>query len=423
MNVSNRTLFISDNLPILRGINSESIDLIYLDPPFGSKRIIKAEKGSLAEGVSFKDFWIEEDIEHQWHGEIAEAHDTLYDIIRASEFVVSRDLKNYLTAMAVRLFEMKRVLKRTGSIYLHCDSTANAYLRIIMDALFGKHNFRREITWSNEDSSGFKSKANNWIRSAETIFYYVKSKEYTFNKEYMDRADKTIKRYDKIDENGRHYKIYRNKDGSERRSYLDASKGVGVRNVWADIPSFQRVNKRKKDQSGEYTGYPTQKPLALLERIIKSSSNNGDVVLDPFCGCATACIAAEKLNRQWIGIDQSEDAETITKIRLQDEVDKGADLWNPLEDIRVCRTLPHRTDQKQLPHPKTHKNTLYGIQEGNCKGCKIHFRIRNLTIDHIVPDAGDHIENLQLLCGACNSVKGNRTQEYLINRLKEQELL
>ena len=302
-----------------------------------------------------------------------------------------------------------------------------------MDTLFGKQNFRREITWSNEDSSGFKSKANNWIRSGETIFYFVKSKQYTFNKQYLPRTDATLKRYDKVDENKRRYKVYQNKDGSERRSYLNLEKGVGMRNVWTDIPSFQKVNKRKKDQSREYTGYPTQKPLKLLDRIIQTSSNEGDIVLDPFCGCATACVAAEHLHRHWVGIDISPDAEDITKLRLTEEVDESSNLFNPLTDVIVLKDPPARTDnaeevavQQRLPAYQTHKNELFGRQEGKCNGCQEFFRFRNLTVDHIRPqiDGGtDHINNLQLLCATCNSTKGTGTQAELIERLKEQGVL
>ena len=433
MNVDNRTLFIADNLDIMRGMDSDTVDLIYLDPPFNTNEQYKAPIGSPAEGAEFKDIWTDEDVKNEWYGQIAEKHEVLYQIIQASEIAYDKSMKIYLTAMAVRLFEMHRILKPTGSIYLHCDSTANAHLRIIMDTLFGKQNFRREITWSNEDSSGFKSKANNWIRSGETIFYYVKSKQYTFNKQYLPRKDATLKRYNKVDENGREYKVYPNEDGSERRSYLNLDTGVGMRNVWADIPSFQKVNKRKKDQSREYTGYPTQKPLKLLDRIIKTSSNEGDIVLDPFCGCATACVAAERLHRHWVGIDISPDAEDITKLRLTEEVDEASDLFNPLTDVIVRKDAPERTDdaaeiavQIQLPAYQTHKPELFGRQQGRCNGCQYEFLYRNLTVDHIVPQStvqDDRIENLQLLCASCNSIKGTGSHDELKQKLINRKIL
>ena len=167
----------------------------------------------------------------------------------------------------------------------------------------------------------------------------------------------------------------------------------------------------------ERTGYPTQKPLALLERIIKASSNEGDVVLDPFCGCATAMVAAEKLGRQWVGIDLSPVAETQVKNRLEKEVR----LWTGKVVVRA--DTPRRTDVGDLPPYKTHKHTLFGRQEGLCAGCRVMFPYRNFTIDHKVAQSRggtDHLDNLQLLCGACNSKKGTRTHEQFIALLERE---
>jgi len=180
----------------------------------------------------------------------------------------------------------------------------------------------------------------------------------------------------------------------------------------------------------ERTGYPTQKPLKLLHRIIKASSNDGDLVLDPFCGCATACVAAEQLGRQWIGIDISPSAEIITKLRL-DEASQQGKLINPvpMTEVFVQTEPPKRTDvpdadaQMQLPKAHTHKHELYGKQEGKCAGCHYFLPFRNMTIDHIVPRSKggtDAKENLQLLCNACNATKSTRSQSEFIEILKEQ---
>ena len=197
--------------------------------------------------------------------------------------------------------------------------------------------------------------------------------------------------------------------------YLDDMEGMRAQDVITDIPPLSAKHR-------ERTGYPTQKPLALLERIVRASSDEGDVVLDPFCGCATTCIAAEKLGRQWIGIDLSGKAVDLVKLRLVREVavyEKGG-LFG---DVVHRTDIPRRSDLGRVPHYRTHLHTLYGRQEGDCAGCRIHFPIRNLTVDHVVPKAkggGDELLNLQLLCGACNSTKGAGSQAELLARLRRQ---
>lgn len=166
--------------------------------------------------------------------------------------------------------------------------------------------------------------------------------------------------------------------------------------------------------SKERVGYPTQKPLKLLDRIIKASSNSGSVVLDPFCGCATTLVAAENRDRQWVGIDISPKAAQLVVQR----VEQYQGLWRQI----VHRTdIPHRTDLGTLPHYRTHRRALYGQQEGNCGHCRVHFEARHLEVDHIISrrkGGTDHIDNLQLLCGSCNRIKGDRGMEYLKARLQ-----
>lgn len=190
--------------------------------------------------------------------------------------------------------------------------------------------------------------------------------------------------------------------------YLDEAPGKPMINIWTDVP-------RIGNTSMERVGYPTQKPLALLERIIAASSNPDDMILDPFCGCATACIAAEKLNRQWIGIDISDKAAELVQRRLKNEL-------SLLTHRTAHRTdVPKRTDLGNLAPYRSHKPTLYGLQEGNCAGCAAHFEARHLEVDHIIARRNggtDHIGNLQLLCGSCNRIKGDRGMEYLRVKLQ-----
>ena len=201
---------------------------------------------------------------------------------------------------------------------------------------------------------------------------------------------------------------YSSKGGMPRlKGYLPPDAGQLPGDIWTDI---NVLNARAKER----VNYPTQKPLALLERIIKASSNEGDMVLDPFCGCATACIAAEKLGRQWVGIDISPKAADLVKLRLHNEIGL---FWQGTHRTDI----PMRTDLGVLPSYRTHKHTLFGKQEGLCGGCLVMFPFRNMTIDHIVPQSKsgtDHIDNLQLLCNACNSMKGTGTQEGFIANLR-----
>jgi len=213
-----------------------------------------------------------------------------------------------------------------------------------------------------------------------------------------------VERMAELDAEGRiHYPTH--PDGSPDHSrrprlkrYLREQKGPVIGNVWTDVPP---VN----SQARERTGYPTQKPLALLERIIKASSDPGDMVLDPFCGCATALVAADRLQRDWAGVDLSELAVQLVNDRIAD--DRG--LWG---GVTALTEPPRRTDLGDLPNYRTHRHRLYGEQEGVCEGCRTHFPFRVMEVDHKLPQAKggtDHPDNPQLLCSGCNRSKGSRT--------------
>ena len=391
-------MWTGDNLDIMRGMNSESVDLIYLDPPFNSNRNYAAPIGSEAAGAAFKDTWTLDDVDLAWHGEIAEQHPALYAIIGASREAHGKGMQSYLIMMGVRLLEMRRLLKPTGSIYLHCDPTASHYLKLVMDAVFGQGNFRNEIVWCYRGGGvpkrDFARKHDIILRYAiGTPIFNVDDVRIPYSEDSSDRLVYTARSF-------RTNAVY--------DSYRQNPQGKHPEDWWPMQPIMP--------SSKERVGYPTQKPLALLERIIKASSNAGDTVLDPFCGCATACVAADFLYREWVGIDLSSLAAKLVRQRIDD-------LGTLRFDIIHRTDIPQRTDVGKLPPYKTHKHTLFGQQEGFCNGCGIFFPFQNFTVDHVIPQSKGgthHIDNLQLLCNACNSKKGSGTQEELIAKLKQQ---
>ena len=388
-NWGNRTIFTGDNLEVLRRMNTGSVDLVYLDPPFNSNRNYSAPIGSKAAGAAFKDLWTLDDIKELDHEELREQSPALHDVVLASRLAGGDSTMAYLMMMSARLIELRRVMKPTASIYLHCDPTASHYLKMVMDCVFGRNQFQNEFIWHYGGGGAAKTR---WGRKHDVLLFYSAGDSWTFNADDVRTPHKWV-------------------DGQKRADGSDRNeKGKLADDVWQHHGVMP--------WSGERVGYPTQKPTALLERIIKASSNEGDVVLDPFCGCATTAIAAEKLGRQWVGIDLSPLAFQLVKQRLGSQLD--------LPDLEPTeRTGKHleRTDYGTLPKPKTHKGTLYGEQAGDCNGCGVHFPIVNFDIDHIVPKSkggSDIKSNLQLLCGNCNSRKGTGSMSQLMVKLLKE---
>lgn len=394
------TLWTNDNLCVLNGMNSESVDLIYLDPPFNSKRIYSAPIGSKAAGAQFDDIWTWKDVDEACLERMVSNYRALTQYISSIGVIHSKGMMSYITFMTQRLIEMHRVLKPTGSIYLHCDPTASHYLKVVMDMIFGKDNFRNEIVWRIGWISGYKSQKRGWIRNHDIILYYTKTNDAAkhFVKELIPYPTNYVRR-----------------DGKK-----PTGKGIPVEDTWNCSPADVLDSIMIKSFSKEKTGYPTQKPLALLNRIITASSKEGDLVLDPFCGCATTCVAAEYLGRRWIGIDIEEEARKLVIDRLSN-VGAG-ELFSDF----VHRTdTPQRTDVRiEGPKSKGIKNRLYAEQKGACKACNGKQEARNLEVDHVIPSSkggGDYYENYQLLCPSCNRIKGNRPMEYLRTRLATLE--
>jgi len=294
--MKNRTLFFGDNLEILKEKIPDNIfDLIYLDPPFNSNRsynvLFKEElQESKSQIRAFKDTW-------SWTREsqavfeqlVTSTNEKISSLMLALEKLVGHnDLMAYLTMMTIRLIELKRVLKSTGSIYLHCDPTASHYLKIVMDTIFGAKNFRNEIIWYFYNK--FAPGKNKFPNAINNILFYSKSDKAYFNP-LMIQREKPVKQLIRENVGG----VLKNKKGPDGKVMYRISTEKKMDNVWR-IPCLQYASR-------ESLRYPTQKPEALLERVIKASSKKGDFVLDPFCGCGTTVAVAERLGRKWIGVD------------------------------------------------------------------------------------------------------------------------
>ncbi len=444
-NFKNHTVWIGDNLPVLRGINSECIDLIYLDPPFNSNRDHEAPIGSKEAMIAFKDTWTLSDVDIYEHGELADRNEGAYRAIETARITHGKSAMSYLMMMAVRLLEMRRILKPSGAIYLHCDVNMSHYLKLLMDAIFSKTNFRSEIIWQRaaKRAKGSQHAPKTFGVDTDSIFFYSKSDQHKMSSAYRKLTQtEEEEKFPLKDARGRYntdvpifrapsmgdrpnlcyeYKGFRNPHASgwrvskekliemdkrgeiiweagktpRRKSYLHKYKGKPVGSLWLDIPNV-----------GRKRNHVTEKPIKLMNRIIEASSKAGDLVFDPFCGCATTLVAADRLDRAWAGCDISPLAAKLVNKRIRED-------QKPLfAGCNVLREVPRRTDFGKLPHYRTHKHYLYGKQEGNCKGCNMHFPFKIFQVDHILPESRggtDHLENLQLLCPPCNLSKGNKT--------------
>lgn len=336
--LSGNSLFFGDNLAVIREyIADESVDLIYLDPPFNSNRsyniLFKEHDGEPADAQihAFDDSWTWSFEAERTYNETIHSEKTprkVADTIAAfRELLGTSDMFAYLVMMTPRLLELHRVLRATGSLYLHCDPTASHYLKIVLDAIFGPANFQNEVIWTYE--IGGRSK-KRWARKHDVILFYSKSARFYFDwtAVKVPRKANTHMR-SSVDSEGREYQEKTDrKSGKVYRYYLD--EGAIPPDFWLGI---QQLNRK----AAERLGYPTQKPLALLERIIEASSRPGDVLLDPFCGCGTAVDAAQKLDRKWIGIDCASPAIRIIEKRLFDQ--HGAGIENEYELLGIPRDL------------------------------------------------------------------------------------
>jgi site-specific DNA-methyltransferase (adenine-specific) len=387
--ITQNTLFYGDNLPILREYVADgSVDLVYLDPPFNSARsynvLFKNERGEGPEAqiTAFEDTWHWNAVAQRTYEHLlTDAPPQVGTMIEAlRKFVgTNNQMMAYLVMMAARLVELRRVLKPTGSLYLHCDPTASHYLKVILDTIFGVQNFRNEIVWQRTSAHNDPSK---YGRVHDVLLFYTSSKDFTWHPQFDPPDEQFFGAHDfERDATGRLFrkrdltapahsdstsgqyewkgmrpprgrmwsytkekmeqlegagKIVYTRTGMPRMIiYADELRGTPLQDVWA------RPELWLNSAAQERLGYPTQKPLALLERIIQASSNPGDVVLDPFAGCGTAVIAAQKLGRRWIGIDVTHLAIALLKYRLKDQFgeDVAYQVRGEPEDVASARQL------------------------------------------------------------------------------------
>lgn len=319
----------------MKELSSESVDLIYLDPPFFTQRTHTLKTRDNTKEFSFEDTW--------------------------------DSLKEYLDFIKVRLEECYRILKPTGSIFLHCDKTASHYLRVLLDEVFGMSNFRSEIIWSYRRWSNSKK---GLLSSHQTIYFYSKTEHFKFNTIYTDYSPTT--NIDQIlqervrDENGK--SVYKRDDGGQVVLGKE-KKGVPLTDVW-NIPY---LNPKAKER----TGYPTQKPILLLEQIIKIATDEGDVVLDPFCGSGTTLVAAKILNRNFIGMDVSSDAITLTNKRLEQPIKTDSLLLQKGEEKYIGKTDEELSILKNMDAIPVQRNSgIDGFLKFNYLGKPISVRIQ-----------------------------------------------
>ena len=427
-NVKSRTIFAGkncDNLRVMRGINSDSIDLIATDPPFNAKRSFNAPLGSKAAGQKFDDTWKWDDVVDDWYDLLHGEHDAVKEVIEAAAVIeggsvdyekrsistgkVKNSIAAYLCFMAPRLLEMRRILKPTGSIYLHCDSAANSYLRLLMDAVFGRKNFRNEIVWCYTGPANVKK---NLPRKHDAILFYAMSDDTKMNLDAIrvPYKQRMINEKSTGGKKSSTRQIFREGHDVDRLNRL-YERGKIPEDYWVDINPCTR-------NSSERTGWATQKPVALYERIIKASSNPGDVVFDPFCGCSTTMIAAHNLGRKWIGCDIDEKASEVLDERMA-----MATLHQ--ERATPKKHPPTRKDIKQ-PSDKEMRVMIHSRQDGRCRNpyCKHDLRVVDMELDHFIAKSrggDDALHNRIGLCSTCNRRKGKKSWDEFQHRERERQ--
>ena len=511
-NFANRTLFVGDNLPMLRAIDTGVVDMIYLDPPFNTNRYFNSplrqsllhdtEADTEVLEAEFNDVWSMSGVKEDWADFQQYANPALHAVVRAARLAHSDSMEAYTVFMAQRVKELHRVLREDGVLFLHCDDHASHYLKMLLDCVFGRGKFVNDIIWKR---TTWRSDGNRFGRIHDNILVYSKSIQYTWNQQYSE-ADPDVPDplYTRNDDDGRGWwrptpltaSGVRSGDSGQEWHGIDpglVGKGAHWRTPtqgamndfivehalipgWpTDYPSvrdrltaldeaglvhwgermpnlkFYWAANRGKAQcdivwdianvgagADESTGYPTQKPLKLLQMLIRSTTKPGDWILDPFCGCASALIAAEKEGRKWVGIDRNVKAVDMVRMRLMREVvDSSSQMIRGSADdvintegiadrVTVAYEPPSRTDGGDQ-RPKTKhaelRKVLLNIQNYMCPGCARVCEHGGLTeadfqVDHVIPTAEggeDYDDNKQALCSTCNRLKGTGSMAALWN--------
>ncbi len=454
-------------------MNDQSVDLIATDPPFKKGRDFHATPDRIDKSARFQDRWSwEKDVKSEWLDEIYDSYRDVWEVIDAANQIhmkktkenlkkerneVGSDVGAFLCFMAVRLLEMKRILKETGSIFLHCDYSVGHYIKILLDAIFGKKSFCNEIVWCYLDVGGGRN-TDYYKTKHDTIFWYAKNakKKRIGKLARGPLSETTISRFGSLfDEKGEiTYRKLKNQRPDEFKSrknqgrvpknldevFLSKERGRLLEDHWNDINPIRK--RRKSDDPSEPFWYPTQKPMTLYKRIIETATQIDDMVLDPFCGCATTILAAESLGRKWVGIDIWDKTEEVILARMRDEnfyIDGETPKNTPCLKVHFKKEVPIRTDDGKVesselrvkvkvqepPGKRWSRQEMFEHlldQQGyQCKGCdKVFNDCRYLELDHNIPvsDGGiNHISNRLLLCGPCNKLKSNI---YTLSGLRRQ---
>ena len=479
LNVPDRSLFTGDNLDILRCLNSDSMDLIYVDPPRNTGELLQSPRGSRSRGFRFEDKWTADDANQKWEDEIAARQPDAMYIINAFRLVHDEGMINYLVFLTIRLLELQRILKPSGSIYLHCRADSSHCIKALMDTIFGREQFRNDIAFGRYGRTVRSGGNKRWKWAHDKILFYAGPRTYTWHSVLQPHPAEYFNSFPYEDDRGKYQTLALAHRGSMDDDRGAAWQGYNPRNSerhwqvplgvlrqlypgrndldsltapeklelletagmveWPKIPGNPPRYKKYEDEtvghrqsdivatirnvdqkSQEGTGWPAQVPEELLEIIVSASTDEGDIVLDPFAGSGTACVVADRLKRRWVGIEAAPQGFEILDSRLRRELKRRYPLMPP---IITHPNTPRRTDIEEMPDlmsAREARRTLYDRQSGRCNGCEHELPFHVLTLDLVDKAQATDIEDLQLLCHFCRLLRGAKSMDYLTAQTYEQ---